>query len=317
MRMKVTRGLARHQPVPHPVLTIGNFDGQHLGHAALLRQVVETAAAKKGTPMVLTLDPHPVTVLAPHVDFRLLGTVEEKLARFEGMGIQEVLFLEFNAELASFSPDEFVGRILKKGIGVRDLFVGEHFAFGKNRAGRMADLQRLAPEAGLMVHPVRPVLVDDQVVSSTRIRQLIQEGDVRTAAKFLGRHYALGGRVVSGERRGRQLGWPTANLRLPAGRVIPADGVYATATVWNDRRFDSVSYIGTRPTFGTGERLLEVYVLDAEVELYGQDIRVQFVERLRGDEQFDSADALATRIELDVKQAREKLKPFANSIPKV
>ncbi len=315
--MKVTRGLARHQPVPHPVLTIGNFDGQHLGHAALLRQVVETAAAKKGTPMVLTLDPHPVTVLAPHVDFRLLGTVEEKLARFEGMGIQEVLFLEFNAELAAFSPDEFVGRILKKGIGVRDLFVGEHFAFGKNRAGRMADLQRLAPEAGLMVHPVRPVLVDDQVVSSTRIRQLIQEGDVRTAAKFLGRHYALGGRVVSGERRGRQLGWPTANLRLPAGRVIPADGVYATATVWNDRRFDSVSYIGTRPTFGTGERLLEVYVLDAEVELYGQDIRVQFVERLRGDEQFDSADALATRIELDVKQAREKLKPFADSIPKV
>ncbi len=317
MRMKVTRGLARHQPVPHPVLTIGNFDGQHLGHAALLRQVVETAAAKKGTPMVLTLDPHPVTVLAPHVDFRLLGTVEEKLARFEGMGIQEVLFLEFNAELAAFSPDEFVGRILKKGIGVRDLFVGEHFAFGKNRAGRMADLQRLAPEAGLTVHPVRPVLVDDQVVSSTRIRQLIQEGDVRTAAKFLGRHYALGGPVVSGERRGRQLGWPTANLRLPAGRVIPADGVYATATVWNDRRFDSVSYIGTRPTFGTGERLLEVYVLDAEVELYGQDIRVQFVERLRGDEQFDSADALATRIELDVKQAREKLKPFADSIPKV
>ncbi len=315
--MKVTRGLARHQPVPHPVLTIGNFDGQHLGHAALLRQVVETAAAKKGTPMVLTLDPHPVTVLAPHVDFRLLGTVEEKLARFEGMGIQEVLFLEFNAELASFSPDEFVGRILKKGIGVRDLFVGEHFAFGKNRAGRMADLQRLAPEAGLTVHPVRPVLVDDQVVSSTRIRQLIQEGDVRTAAKFLGRHYVLGGPVVSGERRGRQLGWPTANLRLPAGRVIPADGVYATATVWNDRRFDSVSYIGTRPTFGTGERLLEVYVLDAEVELYGQDIRVQFVERLRGDEQFDSADALATRIELDVKQAREKLKPFADSIPKV
>lgn len=315
--MKVTRGLPRHQSVPHPVLTIGNFDGQHLGHLALLRQVVETATARKGTPMVLTLDPHPVKVLAPHVDFRLLGTMEDKLARFEAMGIQEVLFLEFNAELAACSADEFVSRILRDGIGVRDLFVGEHFAFGKNREGRMADLQRLAPEAGFTVHAVRPVLVDGQVVSSTRIRQLIQSGDVRTAARFLGRPYALGGAVVSGERRGRQLGWPTANLRLPAERVIPADGVYATAMLWKERRLESVAYIGSRPTFGTGERLLEVYVLDEEVALYGQDIQVQFVERLRGDEQFDSADALAARIELDVRQAREKLKPSPHSIPKV
>ncbi len=315
--MKVTRGLARHQSVPHPVLTIGNFDGQHLGHTALLRQVVETAAAKSGTPMVLTLDPHPVTVLAPQVDLRLLGTMEDKLARFEAIGIEEALFLEFNTELASYSPDEFVGRILRDGIGVRDLFVGEHFAFGKNRAGRMADLQRLAPQAGFTVHPVRPVLVDGQVVSSTRIRQLIQSGDVQTAARFLGRPYALGGPVISGERRGRQLGWPTANLRLPGKRVIPADGVYAAALLWKERGLDAVAYIGTRPTFGTGERLLEVYVLDKQIELYGQEIQVQFVERLRGDEQFDSADALAARIELDVRQAREKLKPFSHSIPKV
>lgn len=315
--MKVTRGLARHQAVPHPVLTIGNFDGQHLGHVALLRRVVETAAAREGTPMVLTLDPHPVTVLAPHVDLRLLGTAEDKLARFEAMGIQEVLFLEFNAELAALSPEAFVSRILRDGIGVRDLFVGEHFAFGKNRAGRIADLQRLAQEAGFTVHPVRPVLVDGQVVSSTRIRQLIQGGDVRTAARFLGRPYALGGPVISGERRGRQLGWPTANLRLPAARVIPADGVYATVMRWMERGLDSVAYIGTRPTFGTGERLLEVSVLDEEVDLYGQDIQVQFVERLRGDEQFESADALAARIELDVQQAREKLKPFSHSIPKI
>lgn len=315
--MKVTRGLARHQSAPHPVLTIGNFDGQHLGHVALLRQVVETAAARTGTPMVLTLDPHPVTVLAPHADLRLLGTMEEKLARFEAMGIQEVLLLEFNAELAAWPPEAFVRRILKDGIGVKDLFVGEHFAFGKNRAGRIADLQRLAPEAGFTVHPVRPVLVDGQVVSSTRIRQLIQAGAVGTAARFLGRPYALGGPVVSGERRGRELGWPTANLRLPAQRVIPADGVYATAMRWEARTLDSVAYIGTRPTFGTGERLLEVYVLDEEVDLYGQDIQVQFVERLRGDEQFDSAEALAARIERDVQQAREKLKPFSHSIPKV
>ena len=155
-RMKITRGLTEYRQAPHPVLTIGNFDGQHRGHLALLQTIVETAAAKGGTPMVLTFDPHPVKVLAPGADFRLLTTMDEKLARLQEAGVQVVLFLEFNAAFAALSPEAFVFQILRDGVGVRDLFVGEHFAFGKGRAGRIADLLRLAAQAGFHVHPVSP-----------------------------------------------------------------------------------------------------------------------------------------------------------------
>jgi len=311
--MKITRGLAGHRRAAHPVLTIGNFDGQHRGHLALLQTVAETAASKGGTPMVLTFDPHPVTVLKPGTKLLLLTTPEEKLARFEAAGIEEVLFLEFNRAFAELTPDQFVLKVLKDGIGVRDLFVGEHFAFGKGRAGRTADLIRLGAQYGFQVHPVSPLRVDGEVVSSSRIRTLVQAGDVRAAARCLGRPYALAGPVVPGERRGQALGWPTANLRLPEGRVIPADGVYATTAMWNERLYDSVAYLGTRPTFGPGERLLEVYLLDEQVQLYGEEIRVQFVERLRGDLTFSKPEELAAHIDRDVHQARETLKAVAQS----
>ena len=275
--MKITRGLAAHQRVSHPVLTIGNFDGQHLGHSAMLRDVVRRAREAGGTPVVLTFDPHPVKVLAPHVNLRFLTTAEEKLACFRDAGIAEVLFLEFTTAFAALTPDQFMQLVLRDGIGVKELFVGEHFAFGKGRAGRIADLVRFGREAGFRVHPVQPLRVDGEIVSSTRVRHLIKSGDVRGASRCLGRYYALEGGVVSGEQRGRTLGWPTANLTLPADRVIPADGVYATRTLWGDRSFESVSYIGTRPTFGAGERLLEVSLLDARENLYRQAIRVEFV----------------------------------------
>lgn len=312
--MKITRGLADHKRAQHPVLTIGNFDGQHRGHLALLRSIVDTATSKRGTPIVLTFDPHPLTVLKPSVDLLLLTTMDEKLTRFQDAGVEEVLFLEFNQAFAALTPDEFVFRILRDGIGVRDLFVGEHFAFGKGRAGRTADLLRLGAQSGFQVHPVPAMRVDGEVVSSSRIRMLVQAGDVRGAARCLGRPYALSGPVVRGERRGQVLGWPTANLRLPQGRVIPADGVYATTIVWNKRPYDSVTYIGTRPTFGSGERLLEVYVLDEQVHLYGEDIRVQFVERLRGDVTFATAEELSARIDLDVTHARETLRAASRSV---
>jgi len=310
--MRVARGLAEHQRVSCPVLTIGNFDGQHRGHQALLQTVVKAAADAGGTSMVLTFDPHPITVLRPDVDLRLLTSREEKLTRFAEAGIQEVLFLAFDRALASLTPEEFVVRILRDGLAAREVFVGEHFAFGKGRAGRMSDLKRLGEAAGFLVHAVSPVLVDGAVVSSSRIRLLVQEGDLRGAARCLGRFYELSGPVVPGMQRGQELGWPTANLRLPPGRVIPADGVYATTTIWRDRSFESVAYIGTRPTFGQGERLLEVYLLDQQADLYGQTISVQFVERLRGDLVFETADALSARIDLDVTLARAALKAAAS-----
>lgn len=313
--MKITRGLAAHQKVHHPVLTIGNFDGQHLGHRTLLRAVVQRAAAASGTPLVLTFDPHPMRVLAPHIDLRFLTTPEEKLAFFREAGIVEVLFLEFTAAFAALTPEEFVRRVLRDGLGVKELFVGEHFAFGRDRTGRIGDLVRFGRDAGFQVHPVPPVRVDGEVVSSTRIRDLIQRGAVRGAARCLGRLYGLGGAVAPGERRGQKLGWPTANLVLPPDRVVPADGVYATRVLWGDRNFESVSYIGTRPTFGAGERRLEVSLLDAQENLYGQTIRVEFVERLREDRTFASAEELAACIERDARQAREVLKAEPQPVP--
>jgi riboflavin kinase/FMN adenylyltransferase len=306
--MKITRSLADHTPSSHPVLTIGNFDGQHLGHLALLRAVVKTASVTRGTPLVLTFDPHPLTVLSPGVELRLLTTNEEKLERFQEAGIHEVLALPFDRTFASLNPEEFVMQILRDGIGVRELLVGENFAFGKGRAGRLADLVRLGETAGFRVHPVQPVSVGGLVVSSSRIRSLVQAGDVGEAARCLGRPYALSGMVVRGEQRGQALGWPTANLRLPQGRVIPADGVYATITGWKGQAFDSVTYIGTRPTFGQGERLLEVSLLDQRLDLYGEEVVVRFVERLRGDLKCESAEELSTHIERDVALARDILR---------
>ncbi|MBM4133066.1 MAG: bifunctional riboflavin kinase/FAD synthetase [Nitrospira sp.] len=305
--MKITRGLDEHQRAPYPVLTIGNFDGQHRGHQALLQSVVRTAAEAGGTPMVLTFDPHPITVLRPGIDLLLLTPLEEKLARFQEAGIKEVLFLTFNAALATLTPEEFVCQVLGEGIGVKELFVGQHFAFGKGRAGHMDDLLRLSAKTGFRVHAVPPVLVDGEVVSSTRVRQLVQAGELRAAARCLGRPYGFNGTVVTGAQRGATLGWPTANLRLPQRLALPPDGVYATITHWKTNRLASASYIGTRPTFDAGERLLEVHLLDQQVQLYGQEIRVEFIERIRGDLHFKSAQELSARIELDVRLAREAL----------
>lgn len=306
--MKVTRSFDQYLPSRYPVLTIGNFDGLHCGHQSLLRSVVKTAEEKNGTSLVLTFDPHPLTVLSPATPVRLLTTMQEKLDRFQQIGIDEALCLPFDKSFAALTPEEFVFKILRDRIGVRELFVGEQFAFGQGRSGRMNDLARLSVPGGFIVHAVSPLRIDDEIVSSTRIRAMVQAGEVNHAQQFLGRWYELGGTVVEGAHRGQELGWPTANIRLPHDRVIPADGVYAVQTVWKTRTFPSVAYIGTRPTFGSGERLLEVYLLDEELDLYGENIRVRFVERLRGDQVFESADDLTRQIDLDVSRARETLK---------
>jgi riboflavin kinase/FMN adenylyltransferase len=306
--MRVTRGYSSSFMRPYPVATIGNFDGHHIGHRTLLHTVVETARNRQGTALALTFDPHPVRILAPHADLRFLTSYEEKLAWFEGAGIDEVVFLEFSEAFARLSPDEFAEQVLARGLRLKEIFVGQHFAFGHKRAGTISDLATLGRRLGFEVHPVSPVTVDGGVVSSTRIRRLIQEGQVGQAGALLGRPYTISGSVCPGAHRGQSLGWPTANLRLPADRVIPPDGVYATIMKWNHRRLDSIAYVGTRPTFDAGERLLEVHLLDLDQELYGESVTVLFVERIRGDMQFSGNEALSRQISLDVERARALLR---------
>ncbi|MDA0738602.1 MAG: riboflavin biosynthesis protein RibF [Nitrospirae bacterium] len=305
--MKVSRGLPTIPLPPHPVLTIGNFDGQHLGHRYLLSTVINCARESGGTPMVLTFDPHPVQVLNPKVDFQFLTSPEEKLTWFESVGVEHLVILEFTKAFAALSPEEFVQSILHEGLGVRDLFVGEHFVFGKGRAGNTATLTRLGKAINIQVHLLKPLGGEDRVMSSTRIRNMIQLGEMDAARECLGRAYSLQGAVVEGAQRGEALGCRTANLQLPPGRVIPPDGVYVTRVMWKGEAFNSISYIGTRPTFGPGERLLEVHLLDEACVLYGENIQVSFLKYLRGDEVFETSEALAARIALDIDLAREVL----------
>ena len=308
--MKVTRGYVGEGVRPYPVATIGNFDGHHIGHRALLQVVSQSARKAGGTALALTFDPHPVKILAPHVDLRFLTGPEEKLARFQEAGIDEVVFLEFSETFAMLSPEAFAEQVLSRGLGLKELFVGQHFAFGHKRAGKIADLVALGSRYGFAVHPMAPVTASGGVVSSTRIRQLIQAGDVAQAALLLGRQYAMSGVVIPGAQRGQELGWRTANLPVPPDRVAPADGVYATVAVWNQQRCDSVSYIGTRPTFGAGERLLEVHLLDDVCDLYGQQMAVEFIDLVRPDMQFSGPDSLSLQIARDVESARMMLRKY-------
>ncbi|MGB0909249.1 MAG: bifunctional riboflavin kinase/FAD synthetase [Nitrospirales bacterium] len=302
--MKVIRNLPTSTPAPHPVLTIGNFDGQHVGHQALLAAVVEMANRHQGTPMVLTFDPHPSKILAPGKPLQFLTPKEEKMEFFEKLGVAELVILEFSLQLASLTPEEFTSKVLRDGVGVRELLIGENFVFGKGRSGDVQDLISLGSQANFRVHPMAPVEIDGDIVSSTRIRKLLQAGQVKAATQCLGRPYRLTEHVIQGEKRGAQLGWPTANLRIAPHRVIPADGIYATMAYVQGEWLPSVSYIGNRPTFIEGERLLEVHLFDQDRSLYGERIQVSFIDFIRGDKQFSDAKNLLDQIEHDASEAR-------------
>lgn len=311
--MNITRDLPPAPLAPCPVLTIGNFDGQHSGHRALIQAVVEHAQSHNGVPMVLSFDPHPIEVLRPGTLPKFLSDAQEKYNFFEHLGIAELIILPFTQALAALTPDQFVERVLHDGLKIRHLLVGESFVFGKGRSGTIQDLVGLGRQANFEVHPVTPVMLGGEVVSSTRIRKCLSIGNVVEGRECLGRAYRLTSTVIEGEKRGRQLGWPTANLRIPSHRVLPADGIYATLTEIGHMNFPSITYIGKRPTFDEGERLLEVHVFDQMLELYGKNISVSFIEQVRGDMAFSSIDNLLKQMDHDGVQAREILAKYKGS----
>ena len=311
--MNITQGLPARPLSGFPVLTIGNFDGQHLGHQALVQAVVSCARDRKGVPMVLTFNPHPVEVLRPGPSHVYLSDWQAKQSFFQRLGIAEIIILSFTPELAALLPSQFVEQVLWHGLGIRKLFVGENFVFGKGRSGTIQDLRILGEQANFTVDPISPVLVGQEIVSSTRIRKCLAAGKVQEAAQCLGRPYRLGGQVIPGDRRGTQIGWPTANIRLPAHRVFPADGIYATIAFIEGKPHPSVSYIGTRPTFLEGERLLEVHIFDRDVQLYGQDLAVDFVGGIRGDQAFPNVEDLLEQMKRDGVRARAILADYDSS----
>lgn len=304
--MRVLCGL-RGLDDPRPLcLAIGVFDGVHLGHQAIVRTAVERARAYGGTSAVLTFEPHPDAVLRPERAPLLLTTTEEKLALLRSLGVRLVVLAPFDPALASTPAEAFVRLALGQDLRARCVIVGQDWRFGARGTGTPGLLRRMAPEFGFRVSVVAPVLVGGRRVSSTRIRALLTKGQVGAAARCLGRWYEVAGAVVAGEGRGRRLGFPTANVAPPPGKLLPADGVYAC---WSGtgRLRPAVASIGVRPTFEeAGERRLEVHLLEARprASLLGRKLRVRFAARLREERRFGSEQELVRQMEGDARQAR-------------
>jgi riboflavin kinase/FMN adenylyltransferase len=290
-------------------LTIGTFDGVHRGHQALVLRTTERARELGVASVVVTFEPIPAMVLRPD---RFQGRIcppDEKIAILSGAGIDTVVVLQFDRALSLESPEEFLGQ-LHQAFDVRELWVGEAFALGKDRVGNVERLQQIGADLGFAVNALPRVEFDDGlVISSSAIRRAIIEGDVQRAAQMLGRSFHVDGVVIHNSHFGRTIGFPTANIEPPVDQVPLADGIYATfcRIVGEERVLPAVTYIGTRPTVNTGMRQIETNVLDFSEDLYGRRIRVEFIKRLRPDETFSSLELMVEQLHRDKLEARQVL----------
>jgi riboflavin kinase/FMN adenylyltransferase len=306
--MEILRHIeSRPLSIPHPILLMGNFDGIHLGHQALLARAVEDAKKLGGRSVVLTFEPHPLKVLAPEKAPRLILTHKDKMTLLQSFGVDTVIVQTFDAAFAGVEAEEFVREYLVRRIGVRKMWIGKDLRFGKGRKGRVEDLARWGKEAGFEVGVIEPIQLGGHRVSSSRVRSLIESGDVREAGKVLGRYHFVSGRVGHGRGRGRQLGFPTANV-VPRTEVLPLDGIYASIMQVGERKWHSVTSVGLNPTFGAGPRTVESYIFDFDGDLYDQAVKLFFVERIREEKKFSSVEPLVEQIKRDVSSAQEILR---------
>ncbi len=305
--MRVFRGHSR--PVPSPVvLAIGNFDGVHLGHTALVRRLAELARERQLVPMVLTFEPHPREFFAPGSAPARLTTVREKLELLADCGASQAMVCPFNAKFAALSAEEFVEQVLVKGCQVKHLIIGDDFRFGQGRTGDYAFLQQAGARHGFTVEAMGSVLVDGERVSSSGVRKALAAGDMEHAARLLGRPYVIDGQVLHGQKLGRQLGFATANLRIKHN-PLPMSGVFAVeVSGLGERALPGVANLGVRPTVGGSRPLLEAHLFDFDRDIYGAHIAVRFVHKLRDEQRFPNFDALKAQIAADAAAARAYFK---------
>ncbi|MDR7481237.1 MAG: bifunctional riboflavin kinase/FAD synthetase [Armatimonadota bacterium] len=305
--MKVVYGLEAFAPLDRPVyLALGTFDGLHRGHQAVITALRAEAAMGGGVAAVMTFDPHPLVVVAPPQEPFLLTTMEERLRLLERAGVDLTLVVRFDEEVRGLDAAAWLERLHRQ-VAPRHLVSATTHTFGRHREGSAGFLQAWAAAHGLGVTVVPLVEDEGTPISSTAIRARLREGDVRTAARWLGRWYGLGGRVVVGEGRGRRLGIPTANLDVPRDKVIPARGVYAAYATVGATTAPAAVNIGLRPTFDGARLVVEVHLIDIEADLYGQHLEVAFVERLRPEMRFADVDALRRQIVADIARSRDLL----------
>jgi riboflavin kinase/FMN adenylyltransferase len=292
---------------PSPAVTIGNFDGVHRGHQALVAAAMERARAGGGIVVVLTFDPHPARVVSPDRAPAALSTPAQKEELLAGLGVDRLAVLPFDASVAGLGPEAFAREVLVGALGARHVVVGKSFRFGRRREGDAGGLAVLGERLGFEVHSIPPVVVEGEPISSSRVRDALARGEVRAARSLLGRPYFVDATVVRGDGRGRTIGVPTANLE-PENEVLPAPGVYAArCLVPGGRWSDAAVNLGYRPTFGPGPATLEAHLIDFEGDLYGARVRLEFHGRVRGEQRFDGAEALVARIRQDVAEARALL----------
>jgi len=305
--MQVVRHLERRSlSIAKPILTMGNFDGIHRGHRALLHRVVQEAKAKGGSSVILTFEPHPLQVLAPAHVPQMILTHKDKLRILQSCGVDLVIIQRFDSAFAGIEAGEFVQRYLVDCIKVHKVCVGKDFGFGKGKRGRVEDLIRWGAEKGFEVGIVERLELEGIRVSSSYIRKLIKVGEVDRVPRFLGRYHFVSGRVAKGHQRGRNLGFPTANIAART-ELIPSDGIYATFLELEGGRCPSVTSIGRNPTFGDGPRTIESYIFDFQGDLYGRRVRLFFVQRIREERKFSSPDLLIEEIKRDIASAQKIL----------
>ena len=307
--MRLHSSIADLSVVPGPVcLAIGVFDGVHLGHQAVILRALEDARAAGGTAVVFTFDPHPLRVMRPLQAPRLLTSTRHKAQLIERLGVSELLVLPFTTELSAMLPEAFVLALHAACRPLREICVGHTWSFGQNRAGNLALLKTLGDRLGFQEVGLPAVEIDGEVVSSTSIRAAVEAGDLKRAARLLGRDFTVLGTVVQGDQLGRTLGFPTANLSAH-NEQFPPNGVYAVEAVHEGRARPGVVNIGVRPTIATasGERVLELHLLDFTADIYGQDVEIAFRRCLRPEQKFAGLDALKAQIARDVADARQAL----------
>jgi riboflavin kinase/FMN adenylyltransferase len=300
--MDFRQRLADATPDQDTVLTIGVFDGVHLGHCHLLQRLLALSGSQY-LPAVITFTNHPASILSPIFQVQYLTTPARKIRLIQEQGVKLVVPLEFSRQLASVSAGDFAAALVEH-LHIKGLVVGPDFALGRDRQGDATYLKEVGDQMGFWVEGVEPLMVDGVPIKSRRIRDAVSHGAVSEVTSLLGRQFSLSGTVVVGNRQGRELGFPTANLSLPEDILLPADGIYASWTIINGVRHPSATSIGVRPTFGLTQRVVEAYVIDYSGDLYGQKISVEFVGKLRDQEAFADIPALVAQVSRDVADAR-------------
>lgn len=301
--MNIYRDISEINKDENTFLTLGTFDGVHLGHQKIIDRLISKSGSADGRNLLITFDPHPRNVISKTTDFKILSTPAEKAVVLEKLGIMNLLIINFTNEFSQQSAEEFFKNYIIDKIGIKEIIIGYDHHFGKGRGGDESTLRDMGSQYGFKVETVDAFRLNGEIISSTKIRKALLDGDIKTAGSFLNRNYEFSGTVIEGDKRGRELGFPTANIKPDNEyKLLPALGIYLVEFFVNNNKHYGLLSIGMRPTFyNSGKIVPEVYIYDFDEEIYGENVRVCIIDRLRGEEKFSTADELVKQMKIDKK----------------